>query len=332
LKANVTAVPVVLSQRTWRADADPKYLDREGVIYHYPRQYRGRINDFDRFIYYRPATGAAEGERSTYIGHGVLAASFEDWARADHWFVGVAWYEPFARPVPLRQNSKFVETEGSASPQFQSAARQIRETAYYRILMLGGVSAGREFAPISTESVLSIGYSPLIAEAPRDVFREALTIPEGTGYVPSGKALPSVYESAALQERARKDHNATLELIRHSAERLGGRCWYNNNIDLFVRCGEQALLVEAKSLTDVRQSVDRMRYGMGQLFDYRVRYKAEVAGAEPVLAFGARPDRATGWVTTILQENGIAFIARDGQRLVPLNERAKALVICANAS
>ena len=328
----MTAMPVVLSQRTWRADADPKYLDREGVIYHYPRQYRGRINDFDRFIYYRPATGAAEGERLTYIGHGVLAASFEDWARANHWFVGVAWYEPFERPVPLRQNSEFVETEGSASPQFQSAARQIRETAYYRILMLGGVSAGREFAPISTESVLSIGYSPLIAEAPRDVFREALTIPEGTGYVPSGKALPSVYESAALQERARKDHNATLELIRHSAERLGGRCWYNNNIDLFVRCGEQALLVEAKSLTDVRQSVDRMRYGMGQLFDYRVRYKAEVAGAEPVLAFGARPDRATGWVTTILQENGIAFIARDGQRLVPLNERAKALVICANAS
>ena len=56
-------MPVVLSQRTWRADADPQYLDREGVIYHYPRQYRGRINDFDRFIYYRPATGALEGER-----------------------------------------------------------------------------------------------------------------------------------------------------------------------------------------------------------------------------------------------------------------------------
>lgn len=328
----MTAMPVVLSQRTWRTDADPKYLDREGVIYHYPRQYRGRINDFDRFIYYRPATGASEGERSTYIGHGVLAASFEDWARPNHWFVDVAWYEPFERPVPLRQNSEFVETEGSTSPQFQSAARQIRETAYYRILMLGGVSAGREFAPVTTESVLSIGYSALIAEAPRDVFREAWTIPEGTGYVPSGKALPSVYESAALQERARKDHNATLDLIRRSAERLGGRCWYNNNIDLFVRCGEQALLVEAKSLTDVRQSVDRMRYGMGQLFDYRVRYKAEVAGAEPVLAFGARPDRVTGWVTTILQENGIAFIARDGQRLVPLNERAQALAICTNAA
>lgn len=321
-------MPVVLSQRTWHDDA--KYLDREGVIYHYPRQYRGRINDFDRFIYYRPATGAPIEERSTYIGHGVLGVSYEDWARFDHYYVNIAWYEPFTNPVPLRQADAFVETESSSGPQFQSAARPLRETAYYRILMLGGVSAGHEFAPpVTTETVLSAGYSPLVVEAPRDVFREATTIPEGTGYVPSGRALPSVYESAALQERARKDHNATLELIRRHAERLGGRCWYNNNIDLFVRCGDQSLLVEAKSLNDARESVDRMRYGMGQLFDYRVRYKAEVAGAEAVLAFGVPPDRATGWITTILQENGVAFVARDRERIVPLNERAASLAIFA---
>lgn len=318
-------MPVVLSQRTWHGD--PKYLDREGVIYHYPRQYRGRINDFDKFIYYRPAQGAVEEQRSTYIGHGVLGLSYEDWAHANHFFVNVAWYEPFVRPVPLRSADLFVETESAVSPQFQSAARPIRETAYYRILSLGGVSAGREFAPLTSESVQSVGYAPPLALAPTDAFREALTIPEGTGYVPSGKSLPSVYESAALQERARKDHNATLELIRRAAESRGGRCWYNNNIDLFVRCGEQKLLVEAKSLTDTRQSVDRMRYGMGQLFDYRVRYKAEVAGAEPVLAFGAPPDRETAWVTSILQENGISFIARIGESLVALNERASRLAI-----
>ena len=321
-------MPVVLSQRTWHDD--PKYLDREGVIYHYPRQYRGRINDFDRFIYYRPATGASEEERSTYIGHGVLGVSIEDWARAGHYFVDIGWYEPFEHPVPLRQANAFVETESPTSPQFQSAARPIRETAYYRILMLGGVSAGHEFAPpATTETVLTAGYSLLATEAPRDTLREALTIPEGTGYVPSGKALPSVYESAALQERARKDHNSTLELVRRRAERLGGHCWYNNNIDLLVRCGDQALLVEAKSLNDPRQSVDRMRYGMGQLFDYRVRYKAEVAGAQPVLAFGTPPDRATVWITTILEENGIAFIARDRDRLIPLNARAESLAILA---
>ncbi len=317
-------MPVVLSQRTWHDD--PKYLDREGVIYHYPRQYRGRISDFDRFIYYRPAKGAVESEQSTYIGHGVLGISIGDWARADHYFVDIAWYERFEHPVHLRHNDVYVETESAASPQFQSAARPLRDTAYYRILMLGGVSSGREFVPpTSTSSVVSMGYSPLISEAPRDAFREAIIIPEGTGYVPSGNALPSVYESAALQERARKDHNATLELIRRHAERLGGRCWYNNNIDLFVRCGDEALLIEAKSLTDARQSMDRMRYGMGQLFDYRVRYKAEVAGAEPVLAFGAPPDRSTSWVRDILQENGIAFVARHNERLMPLNGRAAAL-------
>lgn len=320
-------MPVVLSQRTWHGD--PKYLDREGVIYHYPRQYRSRINDFDRFIYYRPAAGAAPEEASTYVGHGVLGVSIEDWARAGHWFVDIAWYEPFSRPVPLREKDFFIETEGAIPPQFQSAARLIRETAYYRILMLGGVSAGREFAPpVTTASVLTLGYAPATAEPPKDDLREALSIPEGTGYVPSGKALPSVYESAALQERARKDHNATLEQIRRTAEHLGGMCWYNNNIDLFVRCGDQKLLVEAKSLTDPRQSVDRMRYGMGQLFDYRVRYQAEVAGAQPVLAFGALPDRATGWVATILQENGVAFVARDGDRILPLNARAEPLFIC----
>ena len=160
-------------------------------------------------------------------------------------------------------------------------------------------------------------------------FARPFRIPEGTGYVPSGKALPSVYESAALQERARKDHNATLDMIRRHAERLGGRCWYNNNIDLFVHYSDRSLLIEAKSLNDARQSVDRMRYGMGQLFDYRVRYKAEVAGAELVLAFGAPPDRASGWIATILQENGIAFVARDRERLVPLNEHATAIPLFA---
>jgi hypothetical protein len=320
-------MPVVLSQRTWHAD--PKYLDREGVIYHYPRQYRSRINDFDRFIYYRPAAGATVDEASTYIGHGILGTSFVDWGRAGHWFVDIAWYEPFPEPVPLRVQDIFVETESPTSPQFQSAARSVRETAYYRILMLGGVSAGAEFVPpATTETIAALGYAPPLSAAPKDRLRSALVIPEGTGYVPSGKALPSIYESAALQERARKDHNATLDMIRRAAESRGGHCWYNNNIDLFVRYGERRLLVEAKSLNDARQSVDRMRYGMGQLFDYRVRYRAETEDAEPVLAFGAIPDRATSWVATILQENGVAFIARNGARLVPLNARGESLALC----
>ena len=126
-------MPVVLSQRTWHEN--PKYLDREGVIYHYPPQYRTRIRAYDRFIYYRPAEGAVAEERSTYFGHGVLGVPFEDPFNAQYWYVPITWYEPFRKPVPLRDAVDiFYETEDPKGPQFVSAVRRTSETAYYRIL------------------------------------------------------------------------------------------------------------------------------------------------------------------------------------------------------
>jgi len=319
-------MPVVLSQRTWHDD--PKYLDREGVIYHYPPQYRTRVNPYDRFIYYRPAGGAAPHERSTYIGHGLLGNPFPDPHRPGFWFVDIAWYEPFKNVVPLTHGDVAYETEDVKRPQFQSAVRPIRETAYFRILAAGGVSAGREFSPlVTTENVVGVGY-PVRLEAPKDDLRILAIVPPGTGYVPKGNDLPNVYETAALQERARRDHQSTLDLIRKQVERAGGACWYNNNIDLFARVGEQRFLVEAKSLNDPRAVVDVMRYGMGQLFDYRVRYRAEIEGASPVLAFGALPLPEATFVANILQENGVSCVGNAGSSLVALNERAARLPFC----
>jgi hypothetical protein len=316
-------MPIVLNQRAWHPD--PRYLDREWVIYHYPRQYRTRITPYDRFIYYRPATGALPEERSTYFGHGVLGVPFEDSHRADHFFVPISWSERFPNIVPLQDpRLTFYETESSVKPQFQSSARNISETAFFRILALGGVSSRADFAPTATtETVISGGFV-LTAAMPKDAFRAADRIPEGTGYVPSG-LLPDLYESAALQERARRDHQDILEQIRRATVQLGGRALYNNNVDLFVQVGESRYLVEAKSLTDPAAAVDRMRYGMGQLFDYRVRYEAELAGAQPVLAFGSRPAPAVSWIGIVLQRNDVGFIASEGGRLIPLNERAQSI-------
>ncbi len=318
-------MPVVLSQRTWHGD--PKYLDREGVIYHYPPQYRTRINAYDRFIYYRPAAGASPVERSTYIGHGLLGNPFPDPHRAGYWFVPIAWYEPFRASVPLTHENISYETEDITRPQFQSAARPIRETAYYRILAAGGVSMGREFSPLlTTESVVATGYAVGLPAAPKDAFRILATVPQGTGYVPTGNEPPSIADAAALQERARHDHQNTLDLIRREVQHRGGACWYNNNVDLFARIGEARYLVEAKSLNDPRAVVDTMRYGMGQLFDYRVRYRAEIEGAEPVLAFGAMPLVEARWVADILEQNGVSCVGTAGQSLLPLNDRAARLL------
>ena len=134
---------------------------------------------------------------------------------------------------------------------------------------------------ITTETILTTGYVPGI-KPPTDVLREIFEIPKGTGYVPSGKEPPSIQESANLQERARQDHQDTLELIRKATARLGGSTFYNNYLDLFLRIGDHRFFVEAKSLNNPQRAVDRMRYGMGQLFDYRVRLAAEISGAAGV--------------------------------------------------
>lgn len=318
-------MPIVLSQRTWRDD--PKYLDREWVVYHYPDRYRSRVRPYDRFIYHRPTKGASKAEQATYFGHGMLGVPYEDWRNAGHWYVDIEWSERFPAPVPLRDfDGIYFETESAREPQFQFyAMREISPTAYFRILAAARVSMATEFSPLVTaESVMLTGYVGRV-DAPVDAFRIAAEIPQGTGYRPQGNQPPSPYETAALQERARKDHQNVLESIRKRVASGGGVCFYNNNIDLYARVGEQKFLIEAKSLTDPRSAVDRMRYGIGQLFDYGVRYRTALDGAEPVLAFGNPPARDVAWIPSVLDDNGIAFVTAIGERIVPLNDRAMQL-------
>ena len=65
-----------------------------------------------------------------------------------------------------------------------------------------------------------------------------------------------------------------------------------------------------------------MRYGLGQLMDYRVRYRAEIENADPVLAFGRPPDRETSWIADILDENRVAFVRSVDGKIVPMNAEA----------
>lgn len=177
--------------------------------------------------------------------------------------------------------------------------------------------------PVPIEDGLGAYYESGVPQSPN--FQSAVRtiseiayhrIPEGAGYVPREGVAIDIYESAALQERARTDHQRVLQMISAEVTRRGG-AWLYNNIDLYATLGSQRMLVEAKSLTDAREAVNRMRYGMGQLFDYRVRYRAEVDDAQPVSAFGAPPDRETAWIGEILHENGVALVIADQSALRP---------------
>jgi hypothetical protein len=318
-------MPVVLSQIF--APSDRVYKDAEWSLYHYPRQYFARITPYERFIYYRPhGKRAPRADAYHYFGHGVLGEPFEDVDDPNHRFVPLVKCEEFPVLVPLRDPSgRYYETESDRPIQAQSAVRTIGEIPYQRVLAAANVtSLGISLLP-STAEIAASSYFGKPLNAPTDDVRRISEIPPGAGYVPRLGYKVDVYESAALQERARADHQKILRNICATAKRHGASFWYNNNIDLVVEFPGERNLVEAKSLNDLRDAVSRMRYGIGQLSDYQFRYKAQLQGAIPVLAFGRAPNRETSWIASVLQENGIGFVSESGEQLVPLNEIARRL-------
>lgn len=318
-------VPVILSQIF--SPADRVYKDAEWSLYHYPRQYFSRITPYDRFVYYRPhGRRAQRADSSHYFGHGVLGVPFDDLDDPAHRFVPLIKCEPFERLVPLRdQFGRYYETESERPIQGQSAVRAINEISYQRILAAANVVSLAISLMPSTEEIAAGSYVGPPVAAPVDAVRPAASIPPGAGYVPRVGHTIDIYESAALQERARADHQRVLRMLHANATDRGASCWYNNNIDLVVDFGDGRTLIEAKSLNDLRDAVNRMRYGIGQLADYKVRYRDQLQGASPLLAFGRPPDRDSSWIATVLEETGIAFAAGDGDRLVPLNESAHSM-------
>lgn len=261
-----------------------------------------------------------------YFGYGRLGQWFSDPLRADHRFAPIISGDRFKRLVPIAEHDgTFYETEDNKRPQFQSAVRTISETAYWRILAAGGVTQIDVNALPDTETIAASAYPlPLIA-APTDPFRPISKIPPGAGYVPRGDTKLNIYEAAALQERARADHQRVLHVIQHEIVRRGGTTFYNNNVDLYARLGEHSYLIEAKSLNRAADAVGRMRYGIGQLADYAYRYESEVAGASRVLAFGALPAAENTWIGNVMDRESVAFVCSLGDRVVALNEAASAL-------
>jgi hypothetical protein len=318
-------VPVILTQHF--SPSDRTYEDAEFSLYHYPRVYFSRVRPYDRFIYYRPlGRSRARFDSKQYFGHGILGRWYEDVRRPDHRFVDLIKVERFPVLVPLIDGQgHYYETESGRQPQAQAAVRDISETAYYRILAAAAVSSSTLSMLPSTETLLDLPVPLAAAPVPRDRFRQIIEIPPGAGYVPSGETILNVHESAALQERARADHQNVLQSIQAAVLRGGGATWYNNNVDLFAKMGERRFLIEAKSLGDVRDAVDRVRYGIGQLADYAYRYGQELEGPQKVLAFAAPPAREAAWLRNVLDQERTAFVsARDGA-IEPLNESARAL-------
>ncbi len=319
-------MPVVLSQHF--SPMDRVYEDVEFSLYHYPRQYFSRVRRYEPFVYYRPlGESARRSDSMHYFGHGILGEWYEDYRKPGHRFVNIARSQPFPRLVPLRnQVGQYYETESSVQPQFRSAVRELSPIAYHAILAAAGVTQYSLDSMPDTEGIAASAYPLPLVAAPADALRTMNAVPPGAGYAPrSDSAHVNVYESAALQERARKDHQETLRIILEAVRRSGGTTEYNNNIDLLAHFGEKTFLVEAKSVTSPSVVIDRMRYGIGQLADYAYRYENLIGRHQRVLAFASPPSRDVSWVSGVLEQERIAFVAAENDRVIPLNAAAQNL-------
>jgi hypothetical protein len=318
-------VPVVLSQHF--LSADRRYQDAEFSLYHYPKVYFSRVQAYDRFIYYRPLGESRRRHDSMqYFGFGRLGQWFVDPVRPDHRFVPIISGDRFKHLVPIAASDRtYYETEDVQRPQFQSAVRTISETAYWRILSAGGLTQAAINGLPDTESIAVSPYPLPLVAAPTDIFREIVDIPPGAGYVPHGDTKLNVFEAAALQERARADHQRVLRVIQQAVLRQGGSTSYNNNVDLYARLGERRYLIEAKSLNRSADAVGRMRYGIGQLADYAYRYEDDVGTATRVLAFGALPTAENTWIGGVMDRESVAFVCAIGDRVVALNDVASTI-------
>lgn len=319
---------VVLTQRSSEARDLNRYLDREGVIYQFPSKYLGILKreieerGDRRFVYQRPRRGTIGADAGRYFGYGTLGDPYPDVQNAGQYFVNIYNYERMV-PVPLRRpNGVYYESGTNTVPNLRGRSiRYLEPRPFLAILEAGQAYSPTFEPPVDLQDSGVFAPSPI----PKDNFRPMDSVPPGTGYVPRGLELPDRFETAALHERARSDHQDTLRLILEEVKRVGGAGLYNNNVDLFARIGEERFLIEAKSLTKPELAVERMRYGLGQLMDYSIRYKADLFGATPVLAFGTQPTRDASWISTILNESRIAFVARNNGRIRPLNDMAKML-------
>ena len=125
------------------------WQDATGERYQYPNQYKNKIIEGRRFIYYK-GSRRADGTKQTpeYFGHGVIGEIFIDPMtdtlkpkRNWKWMCNIAEYSPFETPVLFKKPTKEYY-EKIKKNQWSVAVREISETTYKEILKAGRVEIG----------------------------------------------------------------------------------------------------------------------------------------------------------------------------------------------
>jgi hypothetical protein len=148
--ADEQLLPVVLVENeTTYGGAYDHWADRTGETYHFPNQYRNRMIEGRRFIYYRGVRREGK-QRGTaeYFGCGRVGNSWRDETvpvdtkkRLWRWYSGIEDYVPFPAPVGASKGGgRYFETVSNPR-DWGIDVRVISESVYREILALSGLSS-----------------------------------------------------------------------------------------------------------------------------------------------------------------------------------------------
>ncbi len=133
-------MPLILTQNEVTVSGHV-YADELGLSYEYPKRYRSRIVDGERFIYYRGRRSASGGTRpQAYLGHGRVG---EVGAAPDGRLrCAIEAFVPFPSPLFFKTADGYLEPAanaygGRAGLYFRTGVRVVPRPVYDRIVALG---------------------------------------------------------------------------------------------------------------------------------------------------------------------------------------------------
>ena len=137
-----------MAKAVFTASESTAYDDRIDQWYHFPKTYLNQVEQAlgDLIMYYEPrrtsGPNSATG-RSAYFSVARAIAVREDRERDDHFYVDVADYIEFPRPVPFSENGTYYESmlrkpDGTTSKgAFGRSVRIVPDDEFDRILAAG---------------------------------------------------------------------------------------------------------------------------------------------------------------------------------------------------
>lgn len=153
-------MPLVLVHNEVVRDPAHQWDDVEGIHYHYPAKYRGKVQTGEPFVYYRGvARKTGPRGRAEYLGHGRIGKTWPDENKKGAWYCSVVDYERFATPVDAKVDG---ETREQIPRNMWWDGVRVLDPQVYAQIMAEGLAGVAGAAPPAAEVVTAEAAENLI--------------------------------------------------------------------------------------------------------------------------------------------------------------------------